>query len=89
MRGIDDPLTVITASLLCSVSTGSGGLFSGGGVPLLASVADEGCAGVACVSPVEGCASGILSFSSVHGVAGAAGRRASTRLRCSRPASVN
>lgn len=87
MRGIDDPLTVITASLLCSVSTGSGGLFSVGGVPLLASVADEGCVGVA--SPVEGCASGILSFSSVHGVAGAAGRRASTRLRCSRPASVN
>ena len=86
---MDFPLTVITASLLCSVSTGSGGLFSIGGVLSLASVAGEGCVGVAFASPVDGCASGILSFSSVHGVAGAAGRRASTRLRCSRPASVN
>lgn len=67
MRGMDFPLTVITASLLCSVSTGSGGLFFVGGGILLASVADEGCAGVSFVSPVERGASVVGTFSASPG----------------------
>lgn len=88
MRGMDFPLTVITASLPCSILSGSGGLFFIGSGLLLAPVSVEGCAGVGAFSVSAGAGvSGIFSsFSSVHG---AAGRRASTRLRCSLPASVN
>lgn len=62
VRGMDDPLTVITVSLLCSVSTGSGGLFFIGGVLLLASVA-----GVAFTSSAERGASVVDAFSASAG----------------------